>query len=217
MSDYVVRRATPTDVDFLVEAAIQADMSGGSRSTYSTLFDLSPEAVESTLREVLLTDVEGQELCISGAMVAEAAGRPAAAVTAWIEGHDETPSTIAKASVLFAVLGGERAQAARPRLAALSQLAIPRALGAIQLESIYVRPDHRGRGLVSRLVEAHLADLGARAPAKVAQIMLAGNNERARGAYAKLGFALKSERTSDDPEVGRLLPDNTRILMERSL
>jgi len=213
----LVRRAKPEDVDFLVEAAIEADRSGGARSSYASLFDLSPDETRSILKEALLLDVPGQELNVSGALVVELNGNLVASTTGWVEGEDETLSMLAKAALLFSVLGPQRTQAARPRLALLGALTIPRLEGAIQLESIYVRQEGRGRGFLALLVSAHIAELGGRSTSGRAQILLAGNNQRALHAYHKLGFQVTTRRHSDEPKLRELLADDTRILMERSL
>src|SRR6185295_5679133 len=108
----------------------------------------------------------------------------AGAACGWIEGEEGMPSTLIKANLLHHFLAADRLEWARPWFARLEALAIARAAGAAQLESIYVRADQRGRGVVARILGEQLAQLRARAPETAkAQIVLVRDNESARRAY----------------------------------
>lgn len=212
-----VRRAVAADIPFLVEAALEADRSGGSISTYETLFGLDELGAREALSRVLEEDVAGQELCVSDAVIAERDGRSVGAITSWIEGEEGLASTLAKAAVLFSTIGEAVEREARPKLAALAEVAIPRTEGALQLESIYVAPSARGSGVLASLVVHLLDERGRRASARRAQILLAGRNAVARRAYEKLGFSVSLTRTGSGPRLLELLGDDSRVLMERAL
>lgn len=214
----VVRRAVEADRAFLIEAILASEKGSGERIGYCEIFGIDEPALREVLGAILAEDFEGQELCTSGFLIAEADGRPAGAACGWLEGESGMPSTLIKANLLQHFLGAERVAVARPWFARLEALSIAREPGAAQLESIYVCADHRGRGVGARLLGEHMAQLQARSPeASKAQIILVRDNAAARRAYEKLGFAVALERCSDDPELRSFVPGGAKILMERPL
>jgi len=213
-----LRRAGSDDRDFLVDAIVGAERGVAERISYCEIFGLDEPELRALLADILAEDLEGQELCTSGFLVAEIDGAPAAAACGWIEGESELPSTLIKANLLHHFLGAERVERAEPWLARLASLSLPRETGAAQLESIYVRPDQRGRGLSMRVLDAQLRELRARAPElDKAQIILVRDNASARRAYEKLGFAVVRERRTDDPLLRTIVPGGAKILMEKRL
>jgi len=213
-----VRPAQPADREFLIEAILEAEKSGSDRIPYCAIFSLDEAELRTLLASILDEDFTGQELCISGFQVAEVAGQPAGAACGWVEGAGGMASTLVKANLLQHFLDADRLADARPHLERLAQLSLEREPGAIQLESIYVRPGQRGHGLTGRILTEQLRVLQTGAPhAEKAQIILMKDNDRALRAYQKLGFAVARERHSDDPELAAILPGTTKILMERAL
>ena len=76
------------------------------------------------LREVLAEDITGQELCVSGFLVAEMSGQLAGAVCSWVEGTKGKASTIIKGNVLLHFLGRERIAAAAAKLKLMEELTL---------------------------------------------------------------------------------------------
>ena len=213
---FTIRPATLDDQDSLIEAVIEAEKSGTEIISYCNIFGLSRNELEQLLRDILNEDFGGQELCIQGFLIAETDGRFAAAANAWIECEDETPSRIIKANLLHHFLGNDRLQEARKHFAILAGLNFEREPGAIQLESIYVRPEFRGLGLTQRLLNEHISILRRRQPLiSKAQIILTADNRLALRAYQKLGFDIVDTRTVLATELGDLLPHNCKYLMAK--
>lgn len=214
----VVRSARTSDVAFLVDAVIAAEKSGTDKLSFSTLFDLTEAETRETLSRILAEDIAGQELALSGFMISEVDGRPVAAMSSWLEGATGRPSGVIKANLLLHFVGRERFVAAASRLAKVNLIALHRTPGALQLDCVYVAPGFRGAGLVGLLADAHI-DRAQRFGPRVsqAQIVLMGGNEGALRAYLKAGFAVTEERSASDPELARLLPSSTRVLMTRTL
>lgn len=219
MADGVVlRRAVPADRDFLIEAIVEAERGGAERISYCEIFSLTEGELRSLLAAILEEDFEGQELCISGFLVAEVDGVQAGAACAWIEGESDLPSTLIKANLLHHFLDAGKLERARPWFDRLEALAIARESGAAQLESIYVRPPHRGRGITGRMLDAQLSQLCARAAGVTkSQIILVQENDSAWRAYQKLGFRVAAERRSDDPMLRAIVPGGVKLLMEKTL
>lgn len=217
MADFTIRRATAEDVPFLVEAICEAEKGGSDRLSYCGVFSMNEPEFRAALVAMLNEDLAGQELCISGFLVADVGDGPIAACCAWVEAAGGTPSTLLKANLLLHGIDRARMREARRWFARLAELSIPREPGAIQIESVYVRADGRGRGLAARLIELHLEQLGAFAPAQKAQVILAVNNPAARAAYARAGFAPALDRWSTDESLLEVVPSLGKLLMEKTL
>jgi len=108
-------------------------------------------------------------------------------------------------------------QAAQQHFKRLEKLYIMRDKGAIQIESVYVQADARGRGLVGCLIDSQIARLSQRDHAGYVQVILAANNEPAQAAYGRAGFSVTRRVSSDDQALLALLPSTEKILMQRSL
>jgi len=119
---------------------------------------------------------------------------------------------------LAQVLGAERFLAARPMLALLATIDIPRTPGALQLDAIAVLDAYRGQGLLQRLLSHIEADFSARQPApEHVQILLMRENLRALSAYEKAGYRVATETNSDDPIIPTLVPGTGRMLLTKAL
>jgi ribosomal protein S18 acetylase RimI-like enzyme len=212
-----IRRAVAEDATFLVEAICEAEKAGTDRLSYCRIFDLSEEDFRHRLEGMLLEDLTGQELCISDFLIAEIDGEIVGACCAWVEEASGSPSTILKANLLLFGIEAEKIRAAKERFGWLAQLSIEREPGAIQIESVYVRPRGRGRGIAVRLIERHLRELQPSAPAGKAQVILTTTNDTARHTYTKAGFRLAVERHSTDVRLLDLVPSLGKLLMERPL
>lgn len=213
-----VRKAADADIPFLVEAIIAAEKSGTDKLSYCTIFKLEESELRTLLSELLSEDITGQELCVSGFLVAEIDGQLAGAVCSWVEGAEGKPSAILKGNVLLHFFGRERITAAAATLKLMEELSLERTPGALQLESVYVPRQHRGRGICGRLLTAHEQIARAEYPSvSKAQILLAKTNDSAYKAYEKSGFSITDEQESHDPRVLELLPASCRILMEKTL
>jgi GNAT superfamily N-acetyltransferase len=214
--DTCIRRAVASDADFLVEAICEAEKAGTDRLSYCRIFDLSETDFRQRLKRMLLEDLAGQELCLSGFAVAEIDGEPLGACCAWVEAATGSPSTILKADLLLFGIDADSIRSARERFGLLSQVSIQREPGAVQIESVYVRSRARGRGTAGRLIERQLRDLRPSAAGK-AQVILTTTNDAARRAYSKIGFLAVAERRSSDLRLLDLVPSAGRLLMERPL
>lgn len=217
MSDsFTLRPATEADLPFLVEAIVAAEKSGTDRLSYCTLFGLTEPEVRAMLAEILAEDLPGQELCISGFMVAERDGEPAGTACGWVEGSAARGSAIVKANLLAHFVGRERIAAAAPRLAQIAPLVVPRTPGALQIESVYVSPAFRRLGVCERIVAGiEQRALASPEPPARGQIIVAAGNEGALRVYRRCGYAETLRRSSDDPAVSALLPATARVLLER--
>jgi len=217
MSEALIRPATVADLPFLVEAICQAEKGPSEVLSYCNIFGIDEPELRALLSAMLREDIEGQELCISDFLIAEQDGRSVAACCAWVEANAGVASTLLKASVLAQFIAPARMAQAQQYFSALKELYLPRAAGAVQIESVFVAKEVRGRGLAQQLITAQFKRLRPQAPAGVAQVILAANNHAAMATYTRCGFVVVGQRNSESQVVARLLPSASKILMQRPL
>jgi ribosomal protein S18 acetylase RimI-like enzyme len=214
----IIRKAGPADKDFLVTAIIEAEKSGSDLISYCAIFGISEDALRELLGGILDEEIEGQEICYAHFLIAEVDGTPAAAISAWIEKEEGMASNMIKSNLLMYLLDREIILNAAPNLALMNETAIGREEGALQVECVYTAPGFRGLGLSRMLTEAHIRlNLEAGKQIEKVQVILLKNNASAQRAYEKAGFVLKQEKQCTDENIMKLLPCDTKILMERNL
>ena len=112
----------------------------------------------------------------------------------------------------------EKILAAAPNLGLMNEVAIQRDEHALQIECVYTAPKYRGMGLSSKLIEEHIKQRQAAGMTfNKVQVILLKNNDAAQKAYAKAGFTVKEERKSSNRAILKLLPSDTKILMQKQL
>lgn len=150
----------------------------------------------------------------SGFLIAEADGRPAAALSAYT-----TPSVTA-GSLLFAAMGEAldaegwtepQRQAMGARMAPFMTCIPDTAEDAWVIEWVATRPEYRGRGLVRALLHAVL-ERGAQRGHSQAQIAVLIGNTPAQRAYEGVGFRVADEKTHPDFEDAVGSPGIRRLL-----
>lgn len=210
-----IRQANEKDIEFLIEAIIEAEKSGTDILSYSTLFDLSESEVKSTLREILSEDIPGQELCISGFLIAEIDNQLVGASCSWVEGENGNVSKINKANLLVWFFGKEKCDHAAQHFHFLRDLNFERESGTLQLECVYTKNGYRGKGIVWQLFKEHFKVHKSRiSELKKAQLIVAANNESALKAYKKQGFYTIASAQTPHKNVLDFLPSDKRIQME---
>lgn len=211
-----IRRANNKDVEFLVDAIINAEKSGTDKLSYSTIFKIPELEVREILKQMLLQNEGYCELSIDSFLIAELRGKPVSAVASWIEGEDDVPSAIIKANLLFSFMPSFALQNLKLVSTMLDKVHIPRKIGALQLESIYTIPEYRGKGIVKLLIDNHITLAKNKMPEiNCAQILLSDINVSALNAYMKSDFKLTLHKTSEDPQISAILPSNGTFCLEK--
>jgi len=216
--EFTYRRAEERDIDFIADTIIESEKSGTDKLSYCTIFSLEEAEFRRILKDILLEDIGGQELCLSGYLIAEANGEYAGACCSWIEGKDGTSSSIIKANILFYFLGEEKSRIADERSELIRKLNFERESGTIQLESGYVTPKYRGKNVCSNIILELIKNEYAKDNTLTkAQMIIAKTNELSYKANHKIGFEIVEERYVEDEEILKLLPSNRMILMENTI
>ena len=212
------KRATENDIDFIAEAIMEAEKSGTDRLSYATVFDYDTNQVNELIKNALLEDIPGQELALSGFIIAYINNEYAGAVCSWIEAAEDISSAVIKANVLYYFLGQETILRASTKAKLIETLNIPREAGTLQIESVYVCNKYRGLGVSNKLILEHIKDaIQTGVDFSQAQIHVAETNEAAVKSYLKLGFKTKIRKKCEDVSVLKILPSDTRIMMELDL
>jgi ribosomal protein S18 acetylase RimI-like enzyme len=213
-----IHKATHKDLDFIVDTIIEAEKSGTEKISYCNIFEINESDLRSIIRNILEEDIEGQELCLSGFMVAESEGKAAGAVCSWVEAKEGSPSSIIKASILHYFIKKENLEKASSKKEMLELLNIEREPGTIQIESVYVHNNFRGMGVSGMLVLENIKKhLCLDDKLEKVQIQLAGNNDSAFNSYRKLGFEIKKKKVCDNKKILDILPSDSKVLMEVSV
>jgi ribosomal protein S18 acetylase RimI-like enzyme len=213
-----IRRSRPEDIDFIIEAVMEAEKSGSDKLSYSGLFDMEPERVHGLLTAVFDEEIEGQELYLPNFVVAEEDGKLAGALSAWVEAEDGVGSNMIKGNIFGFLLGAERMAAIADRAAALADMAVERDAGTLQIENVYVHPSFRGRSLAGAMMERQIKDnLAAGKRFECVQSVLLGNNTSSLKAFEKAGFSIKKRNTTANPRIFDVLSCDTKILVEKKI
>lgn len=216
--NFKIRTAVEKDIDFIIETIIEAEKSGTDKISYCNVFEISEIEFKMILRNILEEDIEGQELCLSGFLVADSNGNPAGAVCSWVEAKEGSSSAIIKASILHFFIKKENIEKASAKSELLEELTIERESGSIQIESVYVHNNFRGMGVSGMLIleniKKHLCEDDK---IEKVQIQVAGNNEAALRSYRKLGFEIKKEKVCNNKKILDILPSDSKVMMEVSI
>ncbi|NMC60960.1 MAG: hypothetical protein GYA51_16505, partial [Candidatus Methanofastidiosa archaeon] len=184
MSEYRVRTATINDIDFIVNAIIQAEKSGSELLSFSTIFNIKEEEVIRILRLILLEEVDGCEFSLTNYIVAELNGLPVGAIGAWVERAETSSSTIKNNLLNYFLTKPSIVYASRDARIA-SELVIENVRDALSLVVVYISPEHRGRHLFDLMTIGHIN----RNPGiKELAIQVMANNYYAIRSYKNYGF-----------------------------
>ena len=211
---FIYRQANENDIPFLVETIIEAEKGNTNTISYCNIFEISEAKLREILAEILIQDISDFEFSLPAFLVAEFNKQAIAACCAWIESMNDIPSKIIKANSLLYYLKPENITAAGKKNDAIKDTNIERTPGAIQIDSVYVNPDFRGKGLIRTLIFKQFDKLQADTFDNKAQVLCRKNNNVAIHAYSKAGFSIVDEKISNHADTLLYLPSDANVLME---
>lgn len=216
MNNVEIRRAEKKDIDFIIETIIEAEKSFTNVISYCTIFSLTEEEVVDLFRKFLNENIPGQEFCYSDYLVAVDGEEYLGACASWVEGTEGFSSSVIKADLLLEFLSYEKMAESKHLFEHLQKINIEREINSLQIVNAYVRPQHRGKGIISRLINEHIKIQKAAYPfIKKAQLRPTGVNEAAYKAYNKMGFEFVREQKIEEDFILNYLPAKSKILMEK--
>ncbi len=171
-----IRRAENRDLDFIVESIVESEKSGTDILSWQRILNLSEFEVLSLIKSTLEEEIVGQEWHLPHFWIAEDSHGYVGALSSWIEAIDGTASGILKTQVIY-YLVPEAWNANLEKLTLVQKLNIPRLPLALQLEHIYIRSEHRGKGLGSLMIEKVIsAEMESEEGIEFAEIQLMSEN-----------------------------------------
>ena len=213
MSEYIVREATLNDVDFIVEAIIEAEKSGSDKLSYSAVFNLSEDEIRKIFRSMLLEEIDGCEFSITSYLVAEIDKKVVGTIGSWVE-RQEAPSSFVKSNLLTYYLPKSSILYASREAKITSELYIEHVNGALSLVVVYINPEHRGKRLFELLTNEHIK---RNAGVQELSIQVMANNIYAIRSYERYGFKKCFAKKTGNEKIMQFLPFNEKILMKKPL
>jgi ribosomal protein S18 acetylase RimI-like enzyme len=216
MNEFTIRQATSDDIPFLVDTIIEAEKSGTSTLTYTTIFGLTEIEARDYIAKMLEEEIDGCELSVSGFILAEKGGNIVGAVGAWLEGSEGVSSHVLKGNLLSYILPSSCLGMAINLNNIIRDLHIEYVNDTIQIGLVYVAPEARGKELVSVLIDRKIGILKERFPnTNEVYIQVFGNNLPAIRAYEKAGFRIILKKIALLPETANYMPDTSKVLMRK--
>jgi hypothetical protein len=217
MDQYLFRPANLNDVPFLAEVIMHAERGMSDNLSYCTLFELTEIEAKQYITDMLNEEIDGCELSVSSFIVVEFENKAVAALGGWIEGfYDGMSSQILKANLINYTLGRANIEKLQNKLYFLKELQMNRTIGTMQIEYLYVGPEHIGKKieveLLQRLEQKLIND---KPDLKDAEAQLFKNSIWSIKLLMKFGYTIVSTIKSSYPEVKNFLPYDEKILMKK--
>jgi ribosomal protein S18 acetylase RimI-like enzyme len=202
----MIRQASHHDFDFIYEAIVQSEYSGGDIFPYRSLFGMTPTELKETVFKIFEEDIEGMPWHYEYWYINELNSRPAGALCSWVESADGLSSYLIHAQTLSFLLPTQW-QEAKKKLESLSSVTIPRMNGYVQLEHLYTSQDFRGRGIMKELMQF----IFETNPGKPFEIQVLKGNIKAVSLYEYMGFSVQNEKCNPDIKNLALLSSDCKL------
>ena len=217
MSEYLIRKAKPSDIPFLADVVIASEKAMSDRLSFTTLFNKPEEEVKQLIIQMFEEEVDGCELSLSSFIVTEFEGQPISGSGAWIEGFNgNMPSGILKSNLISYTFGKESIEYLKTKSHIVKDVMIDREPMTLQLEYFHIKNEHLGKGLddllMKRIEEKALAEYPE---LKKVQCQIFKNSVFSIKILLRHGFKITGSYKSDNDEIFDYLPFNVKLLMEK--
>ncbi len=210
-----IRHATTDDIDFVIETIFESEKSGSGMISSCKIFGITENRFENILREILCENIPDYDYYLSGFLIAEKNGEYVGAIGSWLEAADGTPSGFVKTTILYPFLDRDKMKEINKNVSLIKELTINRKPGALQLEYEYTRDQFRRQGVLSQLIrESILMNMKRYDRIEKVQVALLKANLKSFDAHIKLGFTIVEEKHTENPEIFKFFPFNTKVLLE---
>lgn len=211
-----IRPANETDIQFIARAIIESEKSGTTTFAYSEIYEIKENDFFDILVNMLSEDIEGQEICVSGFLIAELNNQRAACCCSWIEGETGLSSAMIKSNLMSAYIPHKNLLKAAEKSALLNKIYIERTKNNIEIESVYTENKFRGNKLPSLLIDRQIKRY-KKENNSYAELIVAGTNKKAIKLYKNIGFEISLTRFCNDKNILNYLPSDSIILMRKLL
>jgi len=212
------RKAKISDIPNLVKTIVEAEKSGTSILTYSTIMELDETQAHELITNVLsIEDLEPCELSLNSFFVAEENGEFAGACSMWLEGEGGVASAQVKSNALMQYLTIDVIRKMMGVRKISQSMQIVQEEGTLQVGVVFVSEAFRGRRLAASLINFTIQNSKSESlKIDKVQVQVFSCNTPAIKAYAKLGFKKKSE-IRGMYNAQNYYPCTTKILMELNI
>lgn len=219
MAEYSIRQAAEKDIPFLAKAIIAAEKGRSDKLSYATLFNVTEQRVQELMIQMLEEDIDGCEFSVSSYCVVDYEGTPVASSASWIENFEgNMPSSILKSNLILHTFDNDSIEFFKTRSHIVKDIVIEREPLSLQLEYLYIAPDHIGKGLDGMMIGRCIENaLGVYPALKKVQGQLFKNSIFAIIALRKIGFTLARCCKAADSDILNYIPFDEKILMEKLL
>ncbi len=217
MEGYTIRKALLSDSGFLAKIIIGAEKSNSGKLGLGTLFNLQESEVKSLIVNMLEEEIDGCEFSVSSFLITEYKDEPIAAVGGWVEGLSEgMPSSVLKSNLVSFTFPKEGIKYLYAHSDIISDIQIERESFSLQIEYVFVDPNHRGKRIAEQLIKEHHKNALSLYPKldKV-QVQVFENNTAAIKLYERIGFKIVNTYVSKIDKVLDFLPFGIKLLMEK--
>ena len=218
MGDITIRNANLNDIPFLIKTIIEAEKSGTEKLTYSTIFGLNQNEIETLLQEILNEEVDNCELSVSGFLIAEKNGDIAGALSGWLENESEIPSSILKGNLLNYYLTEKSIEKASTLSYLTKSLHVDYIPKTFQIGAGYVAENFRGQQILGNLTSELISFLQKKHPeVKEIYAQIFDCNTPSLRTYEKAGFKVIANKVSEISEITQYLPSSKKIILKKEL
>lgn len=204
-----IRKATREDRDFLADIILKAEETGCELVSYSKMFEQSNKLLQPKITKAINNDIEGHPFTYTTFFIAELDGKPAAAISAYVEGTNGDSNHLITGALMSA-FSREELKKGFSLIGENKEIQIQKNKDVLQLDSIATLPAARGKGVFSALLD-FILKYYKNEGVKKAEIQVWKKNLPAIGAYQKHGFSIIKENISNKDK------DNGKILMQKEL
>ena len=213
MSEYLIRKAKPSDIPFLADVVIASEKAMSDRLSFTTLFNKPEEEVKQLIIQMFEEEVDGCELSLSSFIVTEFEGQPISGSGAWIEGFNgNMPSGILKSNLISYTFGKESIEYLKTKSHIVKDVMIDREPMTLQLEYFHIKNEHLGKGLddmlMKRIEEKALAEYPE---LKKVQCQIFKNSVFSIKIMLRHGFRIVGSYKSDNDDIFDYLPFNVNF------
>ncbi len=212
--EYIIRPAELKDIPFLVKTIIEAEKAGTDVLSYTTIFKLTEDETVVAITEMLEQEVDDCEFSVNSFIIAEIDGHPVGALSTWIEGADDMPSSILKGNLLRFCIPSANFNHAVSLYGLLNEVNIDKEKGTRQFGLASVSEEARGRGIISRLFDYALKMDSENDASLEVYLQVFANNAAGIKAYSRYGFEIIETKTCENLEILSYLPSNEKYLMK---
>jgi GNAT superfamily N-acetyltransferase len=216
MSVITVRQADNQDISFLAKAVIEADKSGTNKSSYASIFCMDERALFQSIETLFSFDLEDCEFSVASFCICEFDGMPVGACAAWIENLNDLPSWQIKSSAMRYVVSKEALINLGNIQSLVSAFMPTRTSGSLQIESVYVEPEYRGKGILGKILSFQEARWKNKEHhVNLVEVMTYLSNETAIRSYEKYGFRKERESFIADDGILNIYPSRGMVVLTK--